>query len=266
MSKTYKIIVAHPDDEIIFFSSILKSASEIIFCFSQTQDEVVSLGREKIKKKLPFKNFFFLDIKEANIFNEANWRYPKKNYMGLIVNKNQFEYRQNYLTLRSYLSKIINVGDTIYTHNPWGEYGHEHHVLVFNVIKSLKIKFKLKIFVNNYVSNKSYNLMKMCKHLLSNIVQYKIIEKKFTNKIKKIYISNFCWTFDDNYIWPQNEAFIKINANTIFKCQKKKNFSGALNYLPGNYKINLFKVLLAKIIGYKQKKKIQQIINIFKKL
>ena len=186
--------------------------------------------------------------------------------MGLIVNKNQFEYRQNYLTLRSYLSKIINVGDTIYTHNPWGEYGHEHHVLVFNVIKSLKIKFKLKIFVNNYVSNKSYNLMKMCKHLLSNIVQYKIIEKKFTNKIKKIYISNFCWTFDDNYIWPQNEAFIKINANTIFKCQKKKIFSGALNYLPGNYKINLFKVLLAKIIGYKQKKKIQQIINIFKKL
>ena len=69
MSKSYKIIVAHPDDEIIFFSSILKSASEIILCFSQTQDEFVSLGREKIKNKLPFKNFFFLDIKEANIFN-----------------------------------------------------------------------------------------------------------------------------------------------------------------------------------------------------
>jgi len=59
MSKTYKIIVAHPDDEIIFFSSILKSASKIIFCFGPAQDKIVSSGREKIKKKLPLNNIFF---------------------------------------------------------------------------------------------------------------------------------------------------------------------------------------------------------------
>ena len=105
MSKKYKIIVAHPDDEIIFFSSILKSASKIIFCFGPAQDKIVSSGREKIKKKLPLNNIFFLNLREANVFNEANWRDPKKNYMGLIVNKNQFQYQQNYLTLRSYLSK-----------------------------------------------------------------------------------------------------------------------------------------------------------------
>jgi hypothetical protein len=264
MSKTYKIIVAHPDDEIIFFSSILKSASKIIFCFGPAQDKIVSSGREKIKKKLPLNNIFFLNLKEANVFNEANWRDPKINHMGLIVHKNQSMYRQNYINLRSYLSKIINIGDTIYTHNPWGEYGHEDHVLIFNVIQSLKIKFKLKIFVNNYVSNKSYNFMKMCECLLSNITQHKTIDKKFTSKIKKIYISNFCWTFNDDYIWPKKEMFIKINLNNIFKYQKKNTFSGVLNYLPGNYKINFFKVLLAKIIGYKQKKKIQQIINRYK--
>ena len=35
------------------------------------------------------------------------------------------------------LSKSINYGETIFTHNPWGEYGHEEHIQVFRVIMAL---------------------------------------------------------------------------------------------------------------------------------
>jgi hypothetical protein len=264
MSKNIKIIVAHPDDEVIFFSSILKSASKIIFCFDQSQDKIVNLGRRTIKKSFPLKNACFLNIKEANIFNEANWKYPEKKSNDFILNKNRFAYRKNYLKLKSYLLKIITKGDTIYTHNPWGEYGHEDHVLVFNVIKSLKIKFQLSIFVNNYVSNKSYNFMRVNQHLLSNTVQNKTIDKKLVDKLKKFYISNLCWTFDDNYKWPKKEIFIKINSNIKSKYQKINNTKVPLNFLSGNYKVNFISKCLAKIINYKQKKRINQIVSKFK--
>jgi hypothetical protein len=35
------------------------------------------LGREKIKKKIPLNNILFLNLKESNVFNTTNWKYPK---------------------------------------------------------------------------------------------------------------------------------------------------------------------------------------------
>lgn len=262
MTKNYKIIVAHPDDETIFFSSIVKSASKIIFCYDKTKDKTVSLGREKIKKKLPLKNILFLNLTEANVFNAADWENPVDSLEGIKVKKNRIRYHQNFLKLKLNLSKIINVGDTIYTHNPWGEYGHEDHIQVFKAIKDLKEKFKLRIFINGYVSNKSYNLMKKKQHLLSTKVQYKVINKNLTNKLKKIYMSNYCWTFDDNYIWPRIEMFFQIsNLNNKFSLNKKNTSSPPLNFMNDNYKVNLYKKILERLISYKLKKKIKKFID-----
>jgi hypothetical protein len=262
MSKNYKIIVAHPDDEVIFFSSILKSASKIIICFNKSQDKIVSLGREKIKKKIPLNNILFLNLKESNVFNTTNWKYPKDTPEGLIVNKNKIPYRQNFLNLKLYLSKIINIGDTIYTHNPWGEYGHEEHVQVFKAIKDLAKKFKLTIFVDGYVSNKSYNLMEKQQHLLSGKIQYKIINQKFANKLMKIYILNSCWTFDEHYIWPNIETFFQVkNANKKFIHNKKNGSSPPLNFMSDNYNTNIFKKILGTIIPHNTKIKLKKFIN-----
>ena len=262
MSKNYKVIVAHPDDEVIFFSSILKSASKIIVCFNKSQDNIVSLGREKIKKKIPLKNILFLNLGESNVFNTTNWKYPKESPEGLIVSKNKRAYRQNFLKLKLNLSKIIKIGDTIYTHNPWGEYGHEDHVQVFKAIKDLEKKFKLTIFVNGYVSNKSYNLMKQKQHLLSSKAQYKIINQGFANKLKKIYLLNSCWTFDEYYIWPKIEIFFKIkNINENFILDKNNTSTLPLSFMTDNYKTNLFKKILGTVIPNNTRMKLKKYIN-----
>lgn len=41
--------------------------------------------------------------------------------------------------------------DTIYTHNPWGEYGHAHHRMVFNAVHDLAIKYNKTVWVPNLV-------------------------------------------------------------------------------------------------------------------
>jgi hypothetical protein len=262
MPQKYDIIVAHPDDEVIFFSSILKSVSKIIICFNRSQDNTVNFGRETIRKKKLLKKTVFLNLDETNVFNRANWQFPEFATEGLVVSKNRAGYKKNFLNLKKKLSRIISKGNIIYTHNPWGEYGHEEHVQVFKAIKYFEKKLKLTIFVNNYVSNKSYNLMKMQKYLLSNIGQSKIIDKMLTNRLKNVYISNSCWTFDDFYKWPKNEIFFKLKKNKVkFNPNKKDKLIALLNYMPGNYKVNLIKKILSYVIPYNLKKKILILIN-----
>jgi hypothetical protein len=136
-------------------------------------------------------------------------------------------------------------------------------VQVFRVITELSNELNLKIFVTGYVSNKSYNLMKMENHLLTNKIQFMSINEKLVNDFKAIYILNYCWTFDDNYIWPRIETFYKININSKVKKIKKNNTSSLpLNFMQNNYKVTFTKKLLSMLFSYKIKKFLQ---NKFKK-
>ena len=72
MKKQFKIIVAHPDDELIFFSSILKSKSRKVICFTVSEDKNVNKGREVIQTKAPFKNWLFLNQRELSTYSYIN--------------------------------------------------------------------------------------------------------------------------------------------------------------------------------------------------
>ena len=253
MKKKYKIIVAHPDDEVIFFSSILKKSSQTIISFTYTQDLTVNIGRKHLKKKSPFKNYLFLDLIESDVFNTGNWNNPKK--------FNESLNNKSFLDLKNKLAKVINYGDTIYTHNPWGEYGHEGHVQVFRAVKSLQNKFKLTIFVNGYVSNKSYQLMVLQKNLLSSDIVYKKINEELSEKLKNIYISSFCWTWNDNFKWPKNEIFFRINKIKETSNKNKITSTLPMIFLMGNYKINSLRSYITRKISYKNRIRIKKFLN-----
>ena len=61
--------------------------------------------------------------------------------------------RTNEVILKKLLRDIVadpSVG-TIYTHNPWGEYGHEHHRMVSNVVRQLAVQYNKKVWIPNIV-------------------------------------------------------------------------------------------------------------------
>lgn len=254
MEKKYKIIVAHPDDEVIFFSSIIKNSSQVVICFTETQDTTVNIGRKHLKTLIPLKNYLFLDLRETDVFNTANWNNP--------IKFNQSLDTKSYQILKDKLSKVIKYGDTIYTHNPWGEYGHEGHVQVFRAIKDLQKKYKLTIFVNGYVSNKSYNLMKLKHHLLSNEVQYKKINNNLSEKLKKIYMSSFCWTWKDDYFFPNKEIFFKVRLDKKDKDKLNKSTMPII-FLAGDYKISFFRSYLTRMISYNNRRKIKKYLKTY---
>jgi LmbE family N-acetylglucosaminyl deacetylase len=263
MKNNYKVIVAHPDDEIIFFSSILKNASKIVTCFGKSDDQNVNIGRQKLKTQMPLNNFLFLDLVESAVFNSANWKHPNCITEGIEVKKNKNAYQENFQNLKLQLSKVINYGETIYTHNPWGEYGHEEHVQVFHAIMALATDLNLKIFVNSYVSNKSYSLMIMKQHLLSDEKHINTPDLELASVLKKIYQSNSCWTFYDNYCWPKTELFYRVIIDkTYTKTTNTKTSSPPLNILSGNYKTTFFKKLAGKILPTNMKIILKRLLDI----
>jgi len=61
--------------------------------------------------------------------------------------------RTNEIILKKLLRDIIADPevDTIYTHNPWGEYGHEHHRMVSNVVRQLATRYGKDVWIPNIV-------------------------------------------------------------------------------------------------------------------
>ena len=249
MAAKYKVIVAHPDDEILFFSSVIKDASKVVMCFGPSADKKLTNGRQHLKTQLPLNNILFLDIPESNVFNSANWKRPVKCREGIVVGKDEIAYQQNYDRLKDQLAQILDYGDTIYTHNPWGEYGQEEHVQVFQAILELSNDFNLKVFVNGYVSNKSYLLMTQEQHLLSGEVYWGTPDVNLCSKFKKIYQSNQCWTFDDDYSWPKSELFYKLTQDaTCSKHISNRTSTPPINMLSGNYRTNQLRLAFGKIL------------------
>src|SRR5690606_34980381 len=59
------------------------------------------------------------------------------------------DYRRNYAMIRSRLADQLLAGMNVFTHAPWGEYGHEDHVQVYRVLESLRDEIGFTLWVSN---------------------------------------------------------------------------------------------------------------------
>ena len=64
------IVVAHPDDEVLFFSSLISDANKVYICFSKCEDQTVTLGRQKFEKICQQENFYFVNFQESILASE----------------------------------------------------------------------------------------------------------------------------------------------------------------------------------------------------
>lgn len=212
--QNFKMVFAHPDDEILWASSILKYSSKTIICFSDSPGEDhISKGRVKAFSNFPISNVINLNITEINTNKHVNWRNPNVSKYGIHHKKTTNDYKKKYNELYQSLKVNLERNDVLVTHNPWGEYGHEEHTLVFKVLNELKKELSLEIYVTGYVSNRSIYAMKE----LHNYLQLDpIVCKTDENCISLIsnhYKKYKIWTWWDDYEWPQYETFFRLHKS-----------------------------------------------------
>ena len=206
------LVVAHPDDEVIFFSSIMAECKRVIICFGPCENASVSAGRQRIEELYPLKNVSFLNIQESNVYDLADWVSPKLRRFGIEVTRNATGYERSFQQITRALKQELQNEESVVTHNPWGEYGHEEHVQVFSSLKSLVSEMGYEIYVGNYVSNRSWTLMQKTSQQLMDDAVILATNSSLTLEISSLYINNNCWTWLHDYRWPDKEVFYPICA------------------------------------------------------
>ncbi len=236
------IVSAHPDDEVLWFSSILEKVNEIVICFVNNESYPEwNIGRRKSLAVYPMRNLSILNIDQSEVFNGGDWNNPLMTEYGIeIANKKlsdrSEQYKKNYERLRQQLEKHLIGFRNVFTHNPWGEYGHEEHIQVYRAVKSLQGNLKFNLWYSNYVSNKSFKLM--LGHLDRFHFDYASLEtnKVLARDIRDIYKRNKCWTWYDHWEWYNEESFIK-----------ERNLEQGDKRVGNLFPINLIKVSLPPV-------------------
>jgi hypothetical protein len=205
------IIVAHPDDEALWFSSILNSVGQIVICFLNYKTKhQKSQGRKRALAEYPKKNMTCLGLEESDSFWDTDWRNPETTPFGLKVAKGPraLDYRNNYHQLKKELGSGLKGFSTVFTHNAWGEYGHNEHVQVYRVLRELQKEMHYDLWCSNYCSNKSFQLMTQCvSDFNGRYLSFKT-NKNTAHSLKALYETNGCWSWFPNHEWLEEESFL----------------------------------------------------------
>ncbi len=255
------IIGAHPDDELLWFTSILKDVDEVIIIYRDFwAHPELGAKRQAVIEDYPRQNVECLNFEEAGTYGCADWSNPQCDENGLVfsleASKREFKrlarktlstvvpfgqkppstsvqaaYRENRHKIHDALKPRLRADMNVFSHNPWGEYGHEDHVQVFRVLDQLRSEIGFKLWMSNYCTERTIPLtMRYMTKSPSPAVRLPS-NKPFADQVAQTYKKHDCWTWDDNWIWPDEECFIEAPAKQADSPQHR--------YLPP---LNLFAI------------------------
>lgn len=115
------ILIAHPDDEVIFGWPVLKEASVIVCCSSDLNNPKREWCKDRKKAlqeigKITGAEVICLDYDSEFYRVDARDGSLKK--------------------LADQVLALLPKNKKIFTHNPWGEYGHMDHILVHQIARA----------------------------------------------------------------------------------------------------------------------------------
>ncbi|MFM7446886.1 MAG: hypothetical protein ACKO2N_23835, partial [Tabrizicola sp.] len=134
------IVMAHPDDEVLWASSALKAAEKIILVYGEWPGaHIITEGRREAMAAFPLPTLDWVAIPETGVFDSASWPEVRETDYGLyphpslaiLDNFNPDQYRAQFDTQREALRPRLAGIRNVIAHGPWGEYGHEEHVQLF---------------------------------------------------------------------------------------------------------------------------------------
>lgn len=209
------LVVAHPDDEVLWFASILREVGRVIVAF-RAYDAMPGLDdrRGMALAALPYGDLRCLDLAEAGSLGLADWSDPALTEFGIALGKADRHdtvtrrYEANYARLSAALRRELAGAADVFTHNPWGEYGHEDHVQVHRAVASLSREMGFRLWTPACCSERTIRLAEGydCAALPEPAVRP--IDQDFAQRIADIYKRNGCWTWRQDWRWPAREHLV----------------------------------------------------------
>lgn len=204
------VVVAHPDDESLWLSSVLASADRVVFCFGDPFERPkLSGARRRAVAALPLAGLVDFKLPESGGGFSVNWANPRLTEVGIEISDAmaRARYEANYPKLVDALRPVLSKCGDVYTHNPWGEYGHAEHIQVHRAVAALQAELGYTIWFSNYVGPASWPL---ARHLGGQpcwgprrAVQP---DKVLARSLRRVYRDHGAWTWTRWHRWPAEEV------------------------------------------------------------
>ena len=209
------LVVAHPDDEVLWFSSLVKKVDHIMFCFlGELANPEFGALRKKVVLDYPLPNLSSLELTSLGARRPHSFVAPKFDQYGmkLVGNDDTWsahtkKYQSNYRQLLRRLPALLRGYENVITHNPWGEYGHEEHVQVCQVLREIQNGLGYDLWSSTYCSTltASFPAQMMCGTESITLAT----DERSAREITDLYVKHDCWTWDREWSWPAQETFVK---------------------------------------------------------
>ena len=209
------VVVAHPDDEILWFSSILDRVSHATWCFEDCEDyPELGPGRRAVLRAYPLPQVRSLGLPEPCSVHLVDWSQPAFSAYGLRLNaaaatESRIEgYRMSFAAIRSALATQLRGTSAVFTHNPWGEYGHADHVQVARVVHSLHAELGYRVFYSGYVAPRTMPLAAAELARFGNWFELPT-QPALCERVQALYRTHGCWTWPNDYQRFATETFLE---------------------------------------------------------
>lgn len=158
------LVVAHPDDEMLWFSGVLAAAGRVVLCYGDSfWRPEISAARRRALAALPLAGLTPLDIPESGARFMADWAAPRLTAAGIAITDPAAaaRYEANFPRLVERLRPVLAGRRDVYTHNPWGEYGHSEHLQVHRAVALLQAELGFTLWFPHYVGPRTWPLARM---------------------------------------------------------------------------------------------------------
>lgn len=208
------VVVAHPDDEALWLSSVLASAERIVFCFGDPFEKPQkSAARQKAVAALPLTGIVDLGLPESGAGFCVDWEHPQLTPAGIEIADAaaSTRYEANYAKLVEALRRHLAGFGDVCTHNPWGEYGHAEHIQVHRAVAALQAELGYTIWFSNYVGAASWPLARQfCKQPCWTQRRILRPDLAMARRLMCVYRRHGAWTWTLAHRWPARETLYAL--------------------------------------------------------
>jgi LmbE family N-acetylglucosaminyl deacetylase len=204
------VVVAHPDDECLWLSAAVASADLVVFCFGDPFEKPEkAAARRQAVAALPLTRLIDLKLPESGAGFAVDWAHPQPTPAGIAITDaaSRARYESNSASLLGALRRTLGGCRVVYTHNPWGEYGHAEHIQIYRAVAALQAELGYVIWFSNYVGAASWPLAQRLAPEPRWTERRAVRPDRITaRRLMGVYRRHGAWTWTRWHRWPAEET------------------------------------------------------------
>jgi LmbE family N-acetylglucosaminyl deacetylase len=115
------IVAAHPDDEVLWFGSLVPEVGRIVLCYGMEAGGTARSERRRVVEEYPYRSVEFFDLVQPGSYTKATWPNPVLGPLGLVLGKPNAAHEASYDAIVARLRQSLRGMTTVFTHNPWAK-------------------------------------------------------------------------------------------------------------------------------------------------